>query len=72
MIQIPSHFKVVENAKCKGWGRDVLTGVGWGWGTGILGICLLWWLIHMVKISSKLEVFQLSGGQKPPLRGLTK
>ena len=44
--------------------------VGFGGGeTEILGICLIQWLIHMVKISSKSEVFEFSGGQKPPIRG---
>ena len=37
----------------------------------ILGICLISWLIHMVYISSKSEVFDFSGGQKPLLGGLT-
>ena len=54
-----------------GWG-----GVRGGWamgfgggGTEILGICLMQWLLHMVKISSKSEVFQFSEGQNPLLRG---
>ena len=36
-----------------------------------LGICLIQWLVHMVKISSKSELFDFSGGQKPSIRGLT-
>ena len=62
-----------------GVGDGGFGGVGWwlgavgfgGGGTEILGICLTKWLIHMVKISSKSKVFEFSGGQKPPIRGLT-
>ena len=43
----------------------------WGGGTEILGICLILWLLHMVTISTKSEVFQFSGGQNPLLGGLT-
>ena len=63
-----------------GWGvGGVFGGGGRGWGrrcgqwglrvgrTKILGICLISWLIHMVKISSKSEVFQFSGGRTPYL-----
>ena len=44
--------------------------VGFGGGkTEILGICLILWLIHMVKISSKSEVFQFSVGAEPLIKG---
>ena len=36
-----------------------------------MGIGLIKWLIHMVEISSKLEVFEFLGGAEPPIRGLT-
>ena len=32
---------------------------------------LIQWLVHIVNISSNSEVFDFSGGQKPPIRGLT-
>ena len=57
-----------------GWHRGMgVWGGGGGLmvgGTEILEIWLIQWLIHMVKISSKSEVFQFSGGQNPQLRGL--
>ena len=43
-------------------------GGGGQWGTEILGICLILWLIHMVKISSKSDVIQFSGAE-PSIRG---
>ena len=56
-----------------GWGAGGVgaeNGVGGGGGSGvggteIVGICLILWLIHMVKIPSKSEVFQFSGCRTP-------
>ena len=43
-----------------------LAAVGFGdGGTEILGLCLIQWLIHTVKISSKSEVFQFPGAEAP-------
>ena len=64
----------------RGWagaGVEVVVGQGWGavgfggFGTEILGILLIYWLIHMDKFSSKLGVFQFSVGQNTLLGGLT-